>query len=647
MLSIVADSQDITEDEFIYFFEGDDITVVGTIPVTQQITVVEREQIEQSGASDIVNLLQETLGLNIVRYGAYGNRSGINLRGFDSKRIAFLINGVQVNSSMDGRFDISQIDINSIERIEVIHGGSDSKYNVTGAFGGIVNIITVRKQEEGLRFTASVSNTSSMPGRYRGRDGLTHNARLEDLFDTQNYSLSALYGGNLFSMTANIFASRAENHYLFTDHYNYSRRKDNNEVFDAGASASFVRELPDLTKFIFSSSLYYGDKNFPLSGFSSYAGNQIDFSSLNNFMIDMPRAFHDDFSTELSISYQFNKLEYTSPSMEVSLHNHHNFSAVNRWSWYSDKVTVQSGIDYRYIILDSTEIGGRSRHDGGLYLTFKFYPVKSFFIIPSSKIIFTNEGSSNIAVIPKFGILWNVTDNIALRNNYYRNFKFPDFEELYWSGSGGTGNPDLRSEDGWGADIGISWRITEMFHFESVFFTQWIKDSIHWFSQSGGIWKPENVGEALLFGFDSNIYYEHPFSSGILKKITASLSYKYLTSFLLSYGYTFSSGKRIPYNPEHTLSGAVEFFWDSGSFSISGHYESLRYHDTANLTELKPYFLLNAGINQKIGKNINISGTIRNMLNISYESYYDYPMPGVTMTLGLRANINTNRIKGE
>ncbi|MCL2214543.1 MAG: TonB-dependent receptor [Treponema sp.] len=632
------------EDEFIYFFEGDDITVVGTIPVTQQITVVEKEQIVQSGASDIVNLLHETLGLNIVRYGAYGNRSGINLRGFDSKRIVFLINGVQVNSSMDGRFDISQIDINSIERIEVIYGGSDSKYNVTGAFGGIVNIITVRKQEERLRFTASVSNTSSMPGEYRGRDGLTHNARLEDLFDTQNYSLSASYGGGLFSMTANIYANRAENHYLFTDHYNYTRRKDNNEVWDAGASVSFVRELPDLIKLIFSSSLYYGDKNFPLSGFSSYTGNQMDFSSLNNFMLDMPRAFHDDFSTKLSLSYQFNILEYTSPSMEVSLHNQHDFAAVNRWNWYSDKFTAGSGIDFRYINLDSTEIGNRKRHDGGFYLTFELKPVKSLLIIPSSKIIFTSEGSSNIALIPKLGILWNVTDNIALRNNYFRNFKFPDFEELYWSG---TGNPDLRSEDGWGADIGVSWHITEMFKLEGVFFTQWIKDSIHWFSQSGGVWRPENVGEAFLFGFDSNIYYEHPVLSGILKKISASISYKYLTSFLLSYGYTFNSGKRIPYNPKHTFSGTMEFFWDSGSISISGHYESLRYHDTANLTELKPYFLLNAGINQKIGKYIIISGTVRNILNTSYESFYDYPMPGVTMTLGFRANINTNRIKGE
>ena len=636
---IYEDDFYFSEEEFFFLFENETgITVTGVIPASQQIDVIEKEQIEQSGASDIVNLLQETLGLNIVRYGAYGNQAGITLRGFDSKRIAFLINGVQADSSMDGKFDITQIDFNSIERIEVIYGGSDSKYNVTGAFGGIVNIITVRKQEQGLRFFASVSNTSTIPGEYRDRGGITQNLHLEDFFDTQNFSLSAAYGGKAFSLTANIFANRAENHFLFTDRYNYTRRKDNNEVQDAGASASFVWELPDLTKLIASSSFYYGDKNFPSSGFSAVYANQLDFSARQNFMIDMPRAFHDDFSMELSLSYQFNRLEYS-----ASIHNQHNISAVNRWNWHADHLTLRSGIEYRFINLDSTEIGNRGKHDGGIYLTAEYKPLKSFLLTPSAKVIFTSEGSGNIALIPKLGLYWNVKDNFSIRNNYFRSFKFPDFEELYWSGAGGTGNPNLRPEDGWGADLAASWRITKSLEFESVFFTQWIKDSIHWFSASGGIWRPENVGEAFLFGFNGAINFESPVSIGLINKISASLSYQYLLSFLLSYGYTFNSGKRIPYNPEHTVNASVEFFWYSGSFSLSGFFESRKYHDTANITALMPVFLLNAKINQKIGSNLNVFAVVRNILNISYESFYDYPMPGLTFTLGIRVSMEAKK----
>ena len=643
LLPFTLFAQDTALDEEFFFIDDEGITVVGTVQTSQQINVVERERIENSGAGDIVNLLQETLGLNIVRYGAYGNQAGINLRGFDSKRIAFLIDGVQVNSSLDGKFDINQIDINSIERIEVIYGGSDTKYNVSGAFGGIVNIVTVKKQEQGLTFSASVSNTSTMPGAYRDRNGKTQNMHWVDLFDTQNYSLSAAYGKETFSLTANILANRANNHFLFTDRYNYTRRKDNNEVWDIGASASFVWELANLTKLIASSYFFYGDSNFPISGFSSNAGNQRDFTTRQNFMIDTPRAFHDNLSAELSLGWQFQRRNYTSPSASVSTHDQHNLTIVNRWNWFAGSLlTLRSGVDYRYISLDSTEIGNRGRHDGGLYLTAELKPIKSLLISPSSKVIFTSEGSAKIAVIPKLGILWNATENFSLKNNYFRSYKFPDFEELYWSGGGGIGNPDLRPEDGWGGDLGVSWRIMDTLQLENVFFTQWIRDSIHWFSKNAGVWRPENVGEAFIFGLNTKINFAIPLPGRFFKKIETSLSYQYLLSYLLSYGYTFDSKKRIPYNPEHTVNASLEISWNSGAFSISGQYQSLRYHDTANLTTLKPVFLLNTGINQKIGKYFTVFGTLRNMLNTSYESFYDYPMPGITLTLGMRVNLEVN-----
>jgi vitamin B12 transporter len=647
-------SQNVSEDDDFLFENDEGISIVGTRQTTQQMAIVDKDEIERRGASDIAELLNETLGLNIVRYGAYGNQAGINLRGFDSKRIAVLIDGTPVDSALDGKFDINQIDLNSVERIEVIYGGSDSKYNVSGAFGGVINIVTIKKQKQGLRLGFSVSNTSALPGNYRDRGGETQEPHWEDLLDTQNYSLSAAYGGNVFSMTANVFSNRAENHFLFTDYVGKPRRKDNNEVWDAGASASLVWELADLTKLISSSAFYYGDRNFPGSGFSSNVGNQHDFSSRQNFMLEMPRAFHDNFATEASLSWHFNRKDYTDPASVASLHDQNTFAAVNRWKWLPvDKLTLGSGIDYRYINLDSTEIGGRERHDGGFSLTAEIQLSQKLLLISSAKAIFTNTGDANTAVIPKLGLLWNVTENLAVKNNYFRSFKFPDFEELYWNGAGGVatggsvGNPDLRPEDGWGADLGAEWRITEPLSLESVFFAQWIRDSIHWFSNNSGIWRPENVGEAALFGLDSKISYRIPFSSGPLEKITISLSYQYLLSYLLSYGYTFNSDKRIPYNPEHTISGSLDFSWKTGSFLISGHFESYRYHDTANLTELKPHFLLDVSINQKAGKNFTVFGTLRNILNTSYESFYNYPMPGITLTLGMRGNFDINAKQGD
>ena len=640
-------SQDLDWDDEFLFSETEGITVVGTAQTSQQMAVIGKEEIERRGATDIVTLLRDTLNINIVSYGAYGNQAGVSLRGMDSKRVSFLIDGVPVNSSLDGKFDINQIDLNSVERIEVIYGGSDSKFNVSGALGGVINIITVKKRQIGLRLGGSVSNTSAMPGEYRSRRGETQGPNWEDLVDTQNYTFFAAYGGSGFSISANFFANHARNHFLFTDFAGHTRRKDNNEVQDAGAAASLVWELPDNSKLIISSHFYYGDKNFPTSGFSSNVGNQHDFSSRQNLLFDAPRAFHDDLAAEVSLSWQFSRRDYASPAAagEKSRHDQHSLGFINRWNWFAaERLTLRGGIDYRFISLDSTEIGNRDRHDGGVYLTVELLPIDRLLIIPSVKAVFTNGETARINAIPKLGIFWNVSDTFTIKNNYFRSFKYPDFEELYWSGGGGFGNPDLRSEDGWGADIGATWRVFERINLEQIYFSQWITDSIHWFLGSNGIWRPENVGEAFLFGKITKGSIEIPFYIGPVKKIVPSFSYQYLLSYLLSHDYSFAANKRVPYNPEHTVGGSVDFIWESGSLLIGGHYESMRYHDTANLTTLKPYFLLNAVVNQKIGDNFTAFCALRNILNKSYESFYDYPMPGIALTLGVRGNFDAKNL---
>jgi vitamin B12 transporter len=631
----ISSEYDPLEDEYLFFEDGG-ITIVAAPETSQQMAVVDKEKIEKHNAADLAVLLQETINLGLTRYGGYGNETNINLRGFDSKRVALLVDGVPVNSVMNGKIDIEQIDLQSVERIEVIYGGSDSKYNVSGALGGVINIITVKKQKPGLRLGGSVSNMSAIPGEYMDRGDKKQSPRWEDLLDTQNYSLQAAYGGQGFSLTANAFANRAENHFIFKDDVNWLRRKDNNEIWDTGAEFSTVWDFPSLTKLITSSNIYYGDKNIPSSGFSSNVGKQRETSTRHNLMLDIPRAFHDDLAAEASLVYSFADRVYTAPSGRDSRHDQNSIMAINRWNWYPGRrLTLRSGIDYRFIYLDSTEIGSRSRHDGGVYLTAEFKPQDSFLIIPSIKSVFTSGGQGGITPVPKLGFLWNVNESLTIKNNYFRSFKFPDFEELYWSGGGSYGNPDLKPEDGWGIDLGAIWRFKELFKLESVFFTQWTKDSIHWYS----VRRPENVGEAIFFGLDNKLNFEIPVSLGPIKKLIPSFSYQYLLSYLLCYGYDFSSDKRIPYMPMHTIGGSLDIPWKTGSLLISAHYESLRYADIWNITVLKPHTMLNATFNQKIGKNFTIFAALRNILNESYESFDEYPMPGITLTLGMKMQL--------
>ncbi|MCL2834255.1 MAG: TonB-dependent receptor plug domain-containing protein [Treponema sp.] len=638
-----------SEDDWIVV-EGEGLTIVGTEKTTQQMETVDSKTIQKTAAPDVPSLLEEAAGLNVTRYGPYGNNAGINLRGFDTKRVAILVDGVPVNSASSGDFDFYSIDPLSIDRIEIIQGGSDTKYNVSGALGGVINIITVKKQNPGWSLGGSLSNTSYIPGFYNKYGGGIGNPQLQDLADTQNINLSGSYTTGLFSFGLNIFGNRAGNHFLFRDYDGFTRRREGNEILDAGTNLSFLWNIDSLSKLIATGSFYYGDKNIPFTGYATNYGKQNDISSRENLMLDMPRIFSDDFSMELSLGHNWKRLAYD-PSVSLGInssgHNEQDINFINRWSWYpGSALTMRLGGDYRFIGIDSTTTGTHYANRGGLYLTTELTLFKNLLLVASVKGI---TDGRDIVPIPKLG--WTLTGSpsadtsIALKNNYYRSFKFPDFDDLYWDEGDFKGNPDLINEDGWGTDFGVDFSLSDWLKLSSVTYVGLTVNSIHWTYTT--TWRPENSGAAAILGWDNNVDLTLPITALIFEKPILSLSWMFQPSrlFLSDGCFPFSDSRQIPYMPLHTVTASLELPWLTsrnklpGSVTVSGRFESSRYTDTQNTTLLDPVFLLNIAYNQKVHKNIGVFGKITNALNASYVSFSDYPMPGINITLGLNFNI--------
>jgi vitamin B12 transporter len=627
---LFADEGD--DDELLFMEDAEGLSVTASPETTQQKKTITRDEIDKLHAQDVAGLLEAALNMPVVRFGGYGNDVSVSVRGFDSERVAILVDGVPVNSRQSGDFNLSWLDLNAIDHIDVVYGGSDSKYNVTGALGGVINIVTRKDQAAGLRFSLAGSNTSALPGAYRERDDSTAKPHMEDLFDGQNLSLSAGYGAERYSLTGSAFVNRAANHFLYEDYYGIKRRKDGNEVWDSGGALSFTHGLPQWATFIATGSLYYGDKNIPTSGSSSIVGAQTDFSTRQSLMLNAPRAFRDDLATEASLAHSWSRIGYEQGGVSPSKHDEHSLLAINRWNWYAlSNLTLNFGGDYRYTRMDSTDSGLHDGHDGGLSVTAEVQAHETFLIIPSIKLAFnghTGGGGAEFVPVPKLGWVWQASDTFSLKNNYFRSFKFPDFDDLYWTGGGYSGNADLKSEDGWGLDFTAAFQ-TAIFSAEAAFFAQWTNDSIHW-SNAGGAWKPQNISEAAFFGIDSSFRVTLP-------RVVLAFSYQYLASYLLSGPLSFADKRRIPYMPAHTVGASLEIPWTSGSATLSAHYESRRYAETSNIATLDPYFLLNLTATQQFNKTISGFMALRNLLNTSYQSMLDYPMPGVTLTLGVQA----------
>jgi outer membrane cobalamin receptor len=634
------------DDDGYFDFGTDDegLTVVGTPETTQQMKVITRDEIEKRNAQDLAMLLEDALDMSVTRYGGYGNQTEINMRGFDTERIAILIDGVPANSPRSGEFDVSQVDLNDVERVEIIYGGSDTKYNVSGALGGVINIITVKKQKPGFSLGGVFSNTGYLPGQYNTRHsgGSIGDGHPEDLVDMQSLSLSAGYGRENFSWKGSLFGNRAGNHYLYRDDYGFARRKESNEVLDGGAGTAFVWNLSDTTTALSDTKFYYARRNFPVTPNSTGYAEAEDVQVTENLLFNAPVLFRDDIGTEASLTYQYSNTSY---GVDMTSFDHY-LTGINRWGWYpSEKWTVRAGIDWRFLYIDSrsaTETNPvKTGNLGGLYLTGEFSPVRRFMIIGSVKGV---TDTKQEALIPKAGFRWEITPAFTLKNNYFRSFKFPDFDDLYYRSldSMFVGNPNLRPEDGLGADLSGEFRPIDAFGafaLDTTAYAQWTEDSIHWVKSAGGRWSPENIGTAFFYGFDIRPSLTLKPGKGPVKTLTLGLSYQYQLSWLLSGNLSFADGYRIPYLPTHIIGGKIDVAWATGSLLLSAHYETTRYADTLNEMPLDPYCVVHATVNQNIGTALTIFASLRNILNAHYESFAGYNMPGITLTAGLRTHL--------
>src|SRR6185503_19036488 len=100
-----------------------------------------------------------------VRTGGDGTPR-IDVRGFRSRHVLLLINGVQVNSTVDGQFDPARISTKAIREIKVSYGSSSVLYG-DNAVAGVIEITTVDdKPEASLEVSGGTPSQRGVGGRY-------------------------------------------------------------------------------------------------------------------------------------------------------------------------------------------------------------------------------------------------------------------------------------------------------------------------------------------------------------------------------------------------------------------------------------------------------------------------------------------------
>jgi iron complex outermembrane receptor protein len=117
--------------------------------VPYNVTVITEEDIQQSNAQDVADVLRTVPGVTVANNTDNPKGSSVDIRGFGDTgplNTLVLVDGRRVNAIDLSGTDWSQIPLDQVERIEVIRGGGSVLYG-DDAVGGVVNIIT--KKGEG------------------------------------------------------------------------------------------------------------------------------------------------------------------------------------------------------------------------------------------------------------------------------------------------------------------------------------------------------------------------------------------------------------------------------------------------------------------------------------------------------------------
>ncbi len=115
------------------------------------LTVITQEEIQKKQHMQVKDILREQLGINVVNIGPMGGTTTVFMRGAGSSSTLVLIDGVQVNSNTTGSYDFSDLQMDNIERIEILRGPQSSLWGAD-AVGGVINIVTKRGQGKPKHF---------------------------------------------------------------------------------------------------------------------------------------------------------------------------------------------------------------------------------------------------------------------------------------------------------------------------------------------------------------------------------------------------------------------------------------------------------------------------------------------------------------
>ncbi|BAV05066.1 outer membrane receptor for ferrienterochelin and colicins [Filimonas lacunae] len=416
-----------------------------------KVRVINQQRIQMRGATDIAGVLNNELGVRFSTDYTLGE-TDISLMGLGGQRVKILLDGIPLVDRDAARQSLSQIDINSVERIEIVEGPMSVVYG-TDAMAGVINIITRKNKalKQSLLVTARVQE-ETMGNTYAPfTDKGIHNENVSVNWQRGKWNVSGYVtrndiGGWNDSLPYPSKVSKPKKQWMGGGSFGYQHK---------GFSAWY--RLDYLHEELFSAGAMSE---------SSYIGfDQYYITHRYTHQLQTDWQLNPQLKLNTSLSYQNYQRNTASYSIDYRAQTktvaegdgYWDISRFKAWffrstaQWFiSDKVSVQPGIEFKNDKGDGQRINGHpSITDYSVFASAEIKPAAALTIRPGVRLS-KNSVYDAPPVIPSINTRLALSEQLDVRLSYAKGFRAPALRELYFLFNDAShniiGNPDLKAE---------------------------------------------------------------------------------------------------------------------------------------------------------------------------------------------------------
>jgi outer membrane receptor for ferrienterochelin and colicins len=594
----------------------DDVVITGTktehtlkdVPV--ETIVIDRDDIEESNAHTIMELLASVAGINTSissdLFGSSTWRSSMRGLPFYTGYGLILVDGERVHgagqSGGHGEFGpgLNQIPLSMIERIEVVKGAGAALYG-SDAVAGVINIITKGTPDE-----PSISSGITF-GTYEVIRDTTGESDMEEAEGDRTFRKASVSYGDALGDRLGYFLN-----------YTYEESDDvRSDPLTSHRHALMGKWDLDLTDALeLDGKLEYTDysgrggdrtedsKRLSLGGTYNPAENHQFGAGGYTYVWDFEQGPPGN-----PHGYRYGNISYNQLSLTYT-------------GSFADMHTLSAGIEANQQILDYKTENTHTTEEGDDTVTVvtsdedirtaSVYAQDEFALFETVTLVgalrYDDHSTFGGELSPKGNIMFNLTDYTTLRASVGKSFKSPTIRQLYYDipyrhgDSYRQSNPNLDPEIGLSVSSNIEqWLLDDRVSLTAGYFYNSIEDMVVRLEVGEYNDLPllsyRNVEEAVTQGVEFMGQADLPGGLGVNLAYTATFTEDKET------------GKELTYVPRHDASGTVRYYLENPglglSFGVQGM--STQYTNSSNTEYLEPSAVANAKITQKLSSHANLS----------------------------------------